>query len=93
MFRPFKHQFVDKQNLLYKLSYLNPVSNNPALNKCVFTLIENVGTLTKGGVRIKTLSRTHQPGLKFFFSSTVEAIVKEKKTKTRNNNPNPLLYG
>ena len=62
MFRPFKLQFVDKQNLLYKLSYLNSVSNNPALNKCVFTLIENAGALTKGTVRIKTLSRTHQPG-------------------------------
>ena len=62
MFRPFKLQFVDKQNLLYKLSYLNSVSNNPALNKCGFTLIENVGALTKGSVRIKTLSRTHQPG-------------------------------
>lgn len=37
MFRPFKHQFVDKQNLLYKLSYLNSVSNNPALNKCVYS--------------------------------------------------------
>lgn len=37
MFRPFKHQFVDKQNLRYKLSYLNSVSNNPALNKCMYS--------------------------------------------------------